>query len=112
MVKGPGTVILIRAVGIGAQEVHVSDLDRVPPADLADDARHGVRLAAAVDRVAGIVEVDAVKRRGEAVGIAFAPHLAVGDDVESGALLVADRDQGGVVLRLLQPFRRDPPELA
>ena len=38
----------------------------------------------------------ALERGGEPVGIAFAPHLAVGDDVEPGAFLVAD---GGQVRR-------------
>ena len=68
-------------------------------------------MAAAVERRAGIVDVDAFERGGEAVGIAFAPHLAVGDDVEPGALLVADGEQRGVVLRLLEQFRRNAPQL-
>ena len=80
--------------------------------DLAGDARHRVRVAAAVERGAGIVDVDALERRREAVGIALAPHLAVGDDVEPGALLVADGEQGRVVLGLLQEFGRDAPQLA
>ena len=49
-----------------------------------------------------VVDVDAFERGRETVGIAFAPHLAVGDDVDAGALHVADRDQRGVVLRLLE----------
>ena len=65
----------------------------------ADHARHRDWLAAAIDRGAGLVDVDAVERGGEAVGIAFAPLLAVGNDVEPGALLVADGEDGGVVLR-------------
>ena len=81
-------------------------------ADLADDARHRIGMAAAVERRAGIVDVDAFERGGEAVGVAFAAHLAVGDDVEAGALLVANREQRGVVLRLLETFGRDAPQLA
>ena len=61
--------------------------------------------------VPGIVDVDAVERGGEAVGIAFAPLLAVGDDVEPGALLVADGEDGGVVLRRFELVRRDEPEI-
>ena len=80
------------AVGVGAQEFDVAHLDRMPAPDLADDARHDGEAAGAVRRLAGIVEVDAVERGGEAVGIALAPLLAVGDDVEAGALLVADGD--------------------
>src|SRR5262249_24539318 len=41
----------------------------------------------------------------------LAPHLAVGDDVEAGALLVADRQQGRVVLRLVEELGRDAPQL-
>ena len=111
MVNGPGTVILISAVGVGAQELHVAHLDRMLAADLAGDARHRIGMAGAVERGAGIVDVDALERGGEAVGIAFAPLLAVGDDVEAGALLVADGDERGVVLRLIEKFRRDPPQL-
>jgi hypothetical protein len=81
------------------------------PPDPAGDARHRVRVAGAVEGGAGIVEIDAFQRRGEAVGIALAAHLAIGDDVEAGALLVADGEDGGVVLRLLEIFRRDPPQL-
>ena len=43
--------------------------------------------------------IDALQREGEAVGIAFAAHFAVGDDVDAGALHVADRQDGAVVLR-------------
>jgi hypothetical protein len=42
----------------------------------------------------------------------LAADLAVGDDVDAGALLVADREQRGVVLRLLEPGRLDAPQLA
>ena len=111
MVNGPGTVILIVRVGVGAQEFDVAHLDRMLAPHLADDARHRIGMAGAVERRAGIVDVDAFERGGEAVGIALAPHLAVGDDVEAGALLVADREQRGIVLRLIQIFRRDPPQL-
>jgi hypothetical protein len=79
---------------------------------LAGDARHRVRMAGAIERAAGIVDVDALERGGEAVRVALAPHLAVGNDVEAGALLVADGDERGVVLRLLEPLRRHPPQLA
>ena len=67
-------------------------------------------MAGAVERRAGIVDVDAFERGREAVGVAFAPHFAVGDDVESGALLVVDREQRRVVLRLREVLRRDGPQ--
>src|SRR5438105_7378012 len=68
--------------------------------DLADDARHRIGMARAVQRGAGMVDIDAFERGGEAVGIAFAPDLAVGDDVEARPLLRPDGEQRGVVLRL------------
>src|SRR3712207_8245602 len=51
-------------------------------ADGADDARHRVGVAAAVEGRAGVVEVDAGERGGEVVGVALPPDLAVGDDVQ------------------------------
>jgi hypothetical protein len=51
------------------------------------------------------------ERGGEAIRITLPPHLPVGDDIETGALLVEDGDSGRVVLRLVEPFGRDPPQL-
>src|SRR5437899_7646283 len=79
--------------------------------DLADDARHGVRMARAVQRAAGMVDIDAFERGGEAVGIAFAPDLAVGDDVEAGPLLRPNGEHCGVVLRLGEMRLGNPPQL-
>ena len=62
----------------------------------------GVARPVASD-LAGMLGVDAFQREGEAVGVALAADLAVGDDVDAGALHVADRQDGAVVLRLLQP---------
>ena len=107
--SGHGSLDL--AAGIGAQHLQVANLDGVLAADRADDARHRYRLAAAVDRGAGIFDIDAVERGGEAVGIAFAPLLAVGDDIEPGALLIADGEDGGVILCRFKLVRRDQPEI-
>ena len=96
---------------MGLQELQVADLDRVLAADRPDHARHRVRVAAAVEGRAGVVDVDPVERRREPVGVALAPHLTVGHDVEPGELLIADGEDRGVVLRLLQPLGRDSPEL-
>src|SRR6185437_3268127 len=79
--------------------------------DRPDDARHRVLVAGAVERDAGVVEVDAVERRREAVRVALTPHLAVGDHVDAGALHVLHREPRRVVLRLLEPLLVDPPQL-
>ena len=104
-------VILTGTAGVGLQELEVAQLDRVLPADPPDHAGDRVGVAAAVERGPRVVDVDALERGGEAVRVALAPHLAVGDDVEAGPLLIADGEDGGVVLRLLEPLRADPPEL-
>ena len=109
--NGPGTVILIGLRRVRAQELHVVDLDRVLAPDRTDDARHRVRAAGATERGAGVVEVDAFQRGGEAIGVALAPDLAVGDDVEAGLLLRLDRQDRGVVLRLGQKRLGDAPQL-
>ena len=72
---------------------------------------HRNGAAAAIDGAAWIFHVDAVKRGGEAVGVAFAPLLAIGDDVEPGAFLIVNGDDGGVVLRRFELVGRDQPEI-
>ena len=109
--KGPGTVALMRRLGIGAQHFEVAQLDRMLAPDRAGDARHWNRPAGAVDHGAGIFDVDAVERGGETVGIAFAALFAVADDVEPGALLVADGEDRGVVLRRLELVGRHQPQV-
>ena len=107
----PGDGDLDPAVGDRAQELDVADLDRPRPPDRADDARHGVLVARAVERDAGVVEVDAVERGREAVGVALPPHLAVGDHVDAGPLHVLDGEAGRVVLGFLEQRLRDAPQL-
>ena len=68
-------------------------------------------MAGAVERDAGIVDVDPFERGGEAVRIAFAPDLAVGDDVEPRLFLQLDRQHRRVVLRLGETGLRDAPQL-
>ena len=99
------------AVGIGAQELHVADLDRMPAADRPYHARHGGKPAGAVRRLSRVIEVDAFERGGKAIGVALPALLAVGDDVEPGALLVADGEQRGVVLRRFKLLRIDQPKV-
>jgi hypothetical protein len=61
---------------------------------------------------ARIVQIEPVQRRREAIGVALAPHLSVREDVESGQFHVTNRQQRGIVLRLLQPLFIDPPQVA
>jgi len=58
-----------------------------------------------------IVDVDPAQRIGEPIGIAFASHLAVADDIDPGELLIADRHQGRGLLRVAQPRLGDAPQL-
>ena len=102
---------LDHAVGVGTQKLYVTHLNGMPTADRTDNARHGIGMAATIERRARAIDVDAVQRRCEAVGVALTPHLAVGDNVEPRALLVADGEDRGVVLRLLEEFRRNAPQL-
>ena len=71
----------------------------------------GIGLPLRLRVAAGIVEVDAFERGGEGIGIALAPLLAVGDDVEARALLFADGDQGRLVLPGLELLRIDKPQV-
>jgi hypothetical protein len=68
-------------------------------------------VACPVERCARIVEVHPVKRGGEAVGVALAPDLAVGDDVDPGSFHVSNRNDRRVVLRLLQVLGLGSPDL-
>lgn len=77
--------------------------------DLTDDARHWVRVAAAVKCGSRIVDVDTVERSSKTVRVAFASNLAIGNDIETGLFLLADRDERRVILRLCEEFRGDPP---
>ena len=94
-----------------AQELDVVDLDRVLAPDRTDDARHRVGTARATERDAGVVEVDAIQGGGEAIGVALAPDLAVGEDVQAGLLLRLDRCDGGVVLCLGEKRLGNAPQL-
>ena len=87
MVNGPGSVIFTGPLGPRAQEPQVVDLDRPDATDAADHARDGVRPARAARHHRRVVDVEALQRGREAVRVALAPDLAVGDDVEPGAFL-------------------------
>src|SRR5258706_15622472 len=67
-------------------------------------------MARAVERAARVIDVDALKRGGEAVGVALATDFAVGDDVEAGGFLRANGEARGVVLRPGQQGLGYPPQ--
>jgi hypothetical protein len=75
-------------------------------------------VSAAIQRRAGIIDIDALQRRCKAVRVALTTHFAVGNDVEARAFLVSDREERRIVLSLLQPqqaqndFYKDEVELA
>jgi hypothetical protein len=112
MVNGPGSVTLTARSVLALRNSRSATWIGARAPHRADDARDRDRVAAAVQRRPRVVEVDPGERRGEAVGIALAADLAVGDDVQARQLLVADGDERGVVLGLLQVLRVDAPQLA
>jgi len=111
-VNGPGTVILIGRSVFRAQELHIAHRDRTQPPNAPDDPRHERRLAGAADDGARIIEVDTFERGRKPVEVALAPHLAVRHDIDAGALLIANGNQCGIVLCLLERLGSDPPQLA
>ena len=89
MVIGPGSVYLTWRCGLAAQEARIVDEYRAAPGDRPDDHRHvGVVAIADADRLL-VFEVDAVQVLDERGHEMPARLLAVADDVDAGALLVA-----------------------
>ena len=111
MVKGPGSVILAVRSVLARRNCMSRTSTGARALDLGDHARHRRLVARARLDVAGLVDVDALERGGEAVGVALAADLAVGDDVDAGPLHVADGDDGGIVLRLLEPRLGHAPDV-
>ena len=69
-------------------------------------------MAAPVERRTRIVDVDTVECGREPVRVALSADLTIGDDVQAGEFLVADRQPGRVTLGLVQVLRRNPPQFA
>ena len=83
---------------MATQELDVAHLHPAPAPDGAHHTRHRIGMTTAVERGAGVIDIDAIERGGEAVGVALPADLTVGNDVEPRALLVADGEDSGVVL--------------
>ncbi len=107
----PGDGDLDPPVRDRTEQLDVTHLDRTRAPDRAHDARDRVRVARPVERDARVLEVDAVECRGEAIRVALAPHLPVGDDVDARELHVLHGEPGRVVLCFLEVLLADPPEL-
>jgi hypothetical protein len=99
------------AIGVSAQEAHVRGVYRVRPPHRTDHPGYGIGMAAAVARLARVVEVESQQCGREVVRVALPPDLAVGQDVEPRVLLCPDRQQGRVILRLRQVLRFGSPKL-
>jgi len=87
------------AVGVGAQKFDIAHLDRPEAPDRADNPRHDDGAAGAPHDGRGVVEIDPRQCRRKSVRVALAADFAIGDDVDAGALHVADREPGRIVLR-------------
>jgi hypothetical protein len=101
---------LDRAVGVFAQEANIGHLNRPRPAHRAHHAGDGVRMSAAVQRLAWVVQIEPHQGGREVIRVALPPDLTVGQDVQAGILLRPDREQRGVVLRAGEVLRRRPPQ--
>ncbi len=99
------------AIGVRAQKLQIADLDGMFALNFADDSRHGSGVARSADNLTRIFKVHARERRREPVRVAFATHFAVRDDVEPRKFLRANREDRGVILRLLEELRRYAPQL-
>ena len=84
----PGQCVLYLALGCAAQEPGVLGEHRVPSHDRADDDRHISVVAAADAHGFLVLEIDAVEAFDQRRHEMAARLLAIGDDVDSGALLI------------------------
>jgi hypothetical protein len=96
---------------IGAQKRHVAHFNGMLSPDRPRNTWNRAGLAGAIKARPRIFDVDAFESGCEPVGIALPSHFAVGQDVDPGGFLIADREKRRVVLSLIQPFIADPPEL-
>jgi hypothetical protein len=103
IVNGPGKVILVvRSVLARRNSTSRTSTGRSRRIR-ARDARHDDGAAGASAHGRRVVEIDPREGGRKAVRVALAADLAVGDDVDAGALHVADRKARRIVLRLFEP---------
>ena len=102
-----------RPVRLRAKEGHVAHLDRSRPPQFSDDAGHDLHPSGRARRHLGrIVAIHPFKRGRKSIGVAFPPNFTVGDDIDSRALLIADRENCCVVLRLVEQGSFHSPKVA
>jgi hypothetical protein len=95
---------------MGLQKLYVAHRHRVFAPDLTIDPRHRIGMARPVQRGAGIIDIDAIERGGEPVGIAFPANLAIRNDIEAGTFLRPDGEKRRIVLRFEKMRLIDTPE--
>ena len=101
---------LDRSICIATEEFDVAYFDRILAANLSNDPRHRIGMPASIERRSGILDINTFKRRSKSVGVTLTANFAVGEDIETGTLLISDRKNRRIILRFLQKFRRDTPE--
>ena len=111
MVNGPGSVIFAAWSVLRAQEFHVPQLDRTVAADVADHAGDLGRLARSRGDDGRMFGVDPLQRRCEVIGVALPPDLAIGHDIDTGALHAWMGNDGRIILRVFQMIVRNAPQL-
>ena len=98
IVNGPGSVILVLlrvlARRNAASRTSTGAVRLIGPTTRGTFPTVPVRP----DDLGRVVGVDALEHKRETIGVAFPPDLAVGHDVDTGALHIADREDGRVVL--------------
>ena len=94
-----------------AQKLKIAHAHGVLSANGTDHARHRIGVPAAIESHARIIQVDPIERGGEAIRIALAADLPIGNDIEPGVFLRLDGHQRGIVLRLRQIRLRYAPQL-
>src|ERR1700719_3334966 len=99
------------ARGIGAQKLHIADLYRMAASDPPYDARHNGKAAGTIGRLSRVVEIDSIERGGKTIGVALPTLLTVADNVDPGALLIANGETGGIVLCRFKLLRVDEPKV-
>ena len=69
-------------------------------------------MSGAIDRGAGMINVESIQRRGKAIGVALTADFAISDDVYARLLHFANCEPRGIVLRLFEEWFRHAPDLA